>query len=178
MRQSIGLSGELVPGSTYLGGPAWSVSVNLPDEDSLKIVIADFRLLYTDTNASSAMRALSILRRSARARETPQGEEVIEALKAVRQYIQQRRNEDPVGKILDAEPDGTLVERRPQDIIALWFNGEYFHDDHELAEQLEPVDGLDVDMLRMALHTVIRDHVKAWIVIRNTVRGVLAAHHA
>ena len=54
MCQDIGLSGELLPGATYLGGPAWSVSVKVPDEDSLKIVITDFRLLYTDTNASSA----------------------------------------------------------------------------------------------------------------------------
>ena len=122
------------------------------------------------------MRALSILRRSARDRGTPQGEEAIKALKDVRHYIRQRRNADPVGKILDEEPDGTLVERRPKDVIDLWFNGEYFHDDHELAEQLEPGDGLDVGMLRMALHTAIRDHVRAWIVIRNTVRGVLTAH--
>lgn len=31
-------------------------------------------------------------------------------------------------------------------------------------------------MLRLSLHNAMRDHINAWIVIRNTARGVLDAY--
>jgi hypothetical protein len=175
MQQRIGLTGEHVPGQSYLGGPAWSIGVTVPDEPSVKAVIADFRILYTDANRCSAMRVLRLLQTSAHRRGAPEGREAIEALKKIRAYLKTRRRHDPVGHILDEDDDGVLVDRSPEDIIDLWFNGEYFHDDQDKAEQLEGEQRLDVEMLRIALHTAIRDHVRAWMIVRNTADGVLTA---
>jgi len=128
-----------LPGASHLGGQAWNLGVDVPNEALLKSVIGDFRLLYTDTNRSSAMRVLKILERSAYERGTPTGRAAIEALKEIR-------------------------------------NGEYFHDGQEFAAELEPGDDLGVGMLRLTLHTAIRDHVYAWIVIRKTTSELLDAY--
>src|ERR1700748_798865 len=93
MRARIGLGGELIPGATHLGGPAWSISVDLPDEESVKSVIADFRILYTDTNQCSAMRVLKLLSGSAKRRGTPQGDALIEAFRVIRRHLNGRRAE-------------------------------------------------------------------------------------
>jgi hypothetical protein len=176
MEHQIGMRGELLPGASHLGGQAWNLGVEVPNEALLKSVIGDFRLLYTDTNRSSAMRVLKILERSAYERGTPTGRTAIEALKEIRKYLHERRKTDPVGQILDADQDGTLVARSPEDIVNVWFNGEYFHDDQEFAAKLEPGDDLGVGMLRLTLHTAIRDHVYAWIVIRKTTSELLDAY--
>jgi hypothetical protein len=175
MQQRIGLTGEQIPGQSYLGGPAWSIGVKVPDELSVKAVIADFRILYTDTNQCSAMRVLKLLQASAYRRGTPKGREGIEALKDIRTHLKTRRKRDPVAHILDEDDDGVLVDRSPEEIIDLWFNGEYFHDDRDKAEQIEGEQRLDIEMMRVVLHTAIRDHVRAWMVIRNTADGVLSA---
>jgi len=176
MEHRFGMHGELLPGTSHLGGQAWNLGIDVPDEVLLKSVIGDFRLLYTDTNRSSAMRVLKILQRSAYERGTPAGRAAIEALKEIRKYLQERRKTDPVGQILDADQVGTLVARSPEDIINVWFNGEYFHDDQEFAAELEPGDDLGVGMMRLALHTAIRDHVSAWTVIRKTASALLDAY--
>jgi hypothetical protein len=175
MRQRIGLTGEQVPGQSYLGGPAWSIGVDVPDEPLVKAVIGDFRILYTDKNQCSTMRVLKLLQASAYQRNTAEGRTAIEGLKAIRKHLVSRRKQDPVAHILDEDEDGALVDRSPAAIIDLWFHGEYFHDDPDKAEQLEGGPSLDVEMMRVVLHTAIRDHVRAWIVIRNTANGVLSA---
>jgi hypothetical protein len=175
MKHPIGLNGELLPGVSPTGDPAWNVSVRLPPEESVKPIIGDFRMLYTDTNQCSAMRVLRILSRSASARGTSEGRDAIEALRDIRQQLQERRKSDPAGKILETSQDGSLVERPPKDIIDVWFNGEYFHDDRELAEQLLPAGSMNVEMLRMTLHNAIRDYVRIWRAIRNTADGLLDA---
>jgi hypothetical protein len=176
MEHQIGMHGELLPGASHVGGQAWNLGIDVADEALLKSVIGDFRLLYTGTNRSSATRVLKILQRSANERGTPAGRAAIEALRKIRKYLQERRKTDPVGQILDADQDGTLVARSPEDIINVWFNGEYFHDDPEFAAELEPGDDLGVGMLRLTLHTAIRDHVHAWIVIRKTTSALLDAY--
>lgn len=144
MEHRFGMHGELLPGASHLGGQAWNLGIDVPDEALLKSVIGDFRLLYTDKNRSSAMRILKILQRSAYERGTPAGRAAIEALKEIRKHLQERRKTDPVGQILDADQHGTLVARSPENIIDTWFNGEYFHDDPESAAELEPGDDLVV----------------------------------
>jgi hypothetical protein len=178
MQQRIGLTGEQIQGQSYLGGPAWSIGVNVPDEPSVKAVIADVRIRYTDTNQCSAMRVIKLLQASGYRRGTPEGRKAIEALKEIRAHLKTRRKRDPVAHILDEDDDGFLVDRSPEDIIDLWFNGEYFHDDRDKAEQLEGEQRLDVEMMRVVLHTAIRDHVRAWMVLRNTANGVLSATEA
>ena len=97
MQQRIGLTGEQIPGQSYLGGPAWSIGVQVPDELSVKAVIADFRILYTDTNQCSAMRVLKLLQASAYRRGTPEGREAIEALKEIRTHLKHPAEARPGG---------------------------------------------------------------------------------
>ena len=177
MEHRFAMHGELLPGVSHLGGQAWNIGIDVPDEELLKSVIGDFRLLYTDQNRSSATRILKILQRCAHERGTSTAQAAVKALKEIRKYLGQRRKIDPVGQILDADEDGTLVARSPEDIIN-WFNGEYFHDDQKFAAELEPGDDLGVEMMRLGLHTAIRDHVAAWTVIRKTASALLDAYPA
>jgi hypothetical protein len=87
MQQRIGLTGEVLPGQSYLGGPAWSIGVDAPDEPAVKAVVTDFRVRYTDTNQCSAMRVLRLLQTSAYRRSTPEGRKAVEALKEVRTHL-------------------------------------------------------------------------------------------
>src|ERR1700722_7726350 len=71
MEHRFGMHSELLPDALHLGGQAWNLGIDLPEEALLKSVIGDFRLLYTDKNRSSAMRILKILQHSAYERDTP-----------------------------------------------------------------------------------------------------------
>jgi len=80
---------------------------------------------------------------------------------------------DPV-KLLEEDEQGVTVARSPESIIDTWFNGEYFHDDPEFAEQLTPSDSAAVEMMRLSLHTAMRDFIVYWGRIRDLVKRVLA----
>jgi hypothetical protein len=178
VQQPIGMSGAAVPGESHLGGQAWEIGLNLPSEESLKAIIGDFRQLYTDSNKTSAASVLNILKRSAHDRGTDSGVKAIAAMKELGIQLQSRRKRDPVASVFDAGQAGLLTERSPGEIIAVWFNGEYFHDEPKIAAEVEVRDDLGVGMFRMSLHTAIRDYLDKWIVIANTAQLVLVAFPA
>ena len=172
-RSTSAVRGTLIPGETFLGGPAWQIGVDGPGEAAVKAVIGDFRQLYGDHNRASAAKVLKILQRSAHARGTDAGRDMIAKLKGLRNALRDRRERDPRGKLLEETRSGAMVERPPRDIIDTWFNGEYFHDEPELAAQLGPDGHAAAEMMRLSLHTAIRDHLAYWNALREVAVAVL-----
>lgn len=167
------LRGTMIPGASYLGGPAWQIGVDGPEEEAVKAVVGDFRQLYTDSNNASAAKVLKILQNSAYARGTDAGREMIGRLRALRKALQNRRKRDPRGKMLEEDGSGGSVERSPADIIKTWFNGEYFHDEPQLAAELSPGGHAGVEMMRLSLQTAIRDYLAYWTALRDFAAAVL-----
>lgn len=168
-----GLRAQAIPGVSYLGGPAWRMGITGPSEEEIKAVIGDFRQLYTATNRASAARVLNILKCSAHARGTDTSRKMIASLKALGATLRHRAKHDPRGMLLEEDSLGVSAERSPSDIIDTWFNGEYFHDDPELARQLAEDDNPAVDMMRMSLQMAIRDYLAYWTALRNLAVEVL-----
>lgn len=162
-----------IPGTTYLGGPAWQIGVEGPDEQAVKAAVGDFRQLYTDNNNASAMKVLKILQRAAFGRDTDASHEMIRHLRGLRRTLEKRRKVDPRGKMLEEDPSGGSTERSPDDIIQTWFNGEYFHDDRERASELSPNGHAAVEMMRLSLQMAMRDYLSYWTSIRNIAAAVL-----
>lgn len=171
---TVGLRATNIPGATYLGGPAWQIQSDGLDEQTVKAAVGDFRQIYTESSSVSAAKALRVLSASAGRRRTPASREMIEKLRAMKKTLAKRRREDPRGKLLEEDGDGALVERSPEDIIKTWFNGEYFHEDTDLAEQLEPSGHAAVEMMRLSLHTAMRDFMAYWTLLRDLAERVLA----
>jgi hypothetical protein len=167
------LRATAIPGATYLGGPAWHMRVEGPDEQAVKAVVGDFRQLYTDSSNASAMKVLKILQAAGYQRGTDASREMIEQLRALRGVLKQRKKFDPRGKLLEEDPAGGSVERTPDDTIQTWFNGEYLHDDHECAVELAPQGAASVEMMRLSLQSAMRDYLSYWTLIRNLAAAVL-----
>lgn len=168
-----GLRATLIPGATVLGGPAWQIAIDGPPEEAVREVIGDFRQLYKDAGQTSAAKVISILKHSARERDTDAGRAMITRLKELTTIIERRRKADPRGKLLEEDAGGVFVERSPHDILNTWFNGEYFHDDRELAMELSPDGHASVEMMRLGLHTTIRDYLSYWTTLRELAGWVL-----
>jgi hypothetical protein len=145
-----GLRATLLPGATVLGG------------------------LYTDSNNASAAKVAAILKRRAYERGTDASRQMIDRLRELGAALRKRRVEDPWGKVLEEDQSGALVERSPEDIINTWFNGEYFHDEPELAAELAPDGHGAVEMMRLSLHMAMRDYIRYWSTLRDLVEKVLA----
>ena len=162
-----------IPGATYLGGPAWQIGVEGPDEQAVKAAVGDFRQLYTDHNNASAMKVIKILQRAASRRGTDASRDMIEQFRTLRRTLEKRRKIDPRGKMLEEDPSGGSIERSPDDIIQTWFNGEYFHDDRERASELSPDGHAAVEMMRLSLQMAMRDYLAYWTSVRDIAAAVL-----
>ena len=167
------LRGTMIPGATYLGGPAVQMAVDGPSEEMVKAVAVDFRQIYTDTNNASAMRVMKILQDSARRRGSDEGEEIVTAIRDLRKRIQGRKQHDPRGVFLEETELGEFREKTPEEIVAIWMNGEYFHDDRGFADELDPAGHMSTEMMRMSLQMAIRDFVQYWTVLRDLAFGIL-----
>lgn len=167
------LKGVMIPGAETLGGPAWQFGVEGPSEEQVKAVIGDFRQLYTDTKKASASRVMNILKASAKRRDNTISAEVIDALRNLKTRIKRRKAHDPRGVFLEETAPGESVERSPEEIIAIWLNGEYLHEDLDLADLIDPPGHMSNEMMRMSLQMAIRDFIAYWSAIQQLVNVVL-----
>jgi hypothetical protein len=161
-----------LPGQFVVGGPAWQIAVNRADENLVKAAVGDFRLVYTDSAPVSAARALRVLSSSAKRAGTSAGERAIDDLRLMRKRLQERRKIDPRGRLLEEAPDGGTIERSPEEIIDIWFNGEYFHEDARHADHLTPPDHMTVQMLRFSFQMAMRDFIAYWSRIADLAKAV------
>jgi hypothetical protein len=167
------LTGVMVPGVETLGGPAFQIGVEGPSEEQVKAVIGDFRQLYTDTNKASASRVMNILKASAKRQGNAISTEVIDALRNLKTRIKRRKAHDPRGVFLEETTQGESVERTPGEIVSIWLNGEYLHEDLDLADLLDPPGHMSNEMMRMSLQMSIRDFIAYWTAIQQLVDVVL-----
>ncbi len=165
--------GMQIPGGTYMGGPAWKIRVDGPSEAEVKTVISDFRQLYTDTTRTSAMKVLKILERRAYERGTDPSKQMIDQLKGLRAELKRRKEEDPRGKFLEEGPEGETITPTPDNIVQTWFNGIFFHDEPELAAELERDGHMTVEMFRWSLQMTIKDLITCWGHLRELAECVL-----
>jgi hypothetical protein len=167
------LKGVMIPGAETLGGPAFQIGVEGPSEEQVKAVIGDFRQLYTDTNKASAARVMNILKASAKRQGNAISTEVIDALRSLKKRIKRRKAHDPRGVFLEETTLGESVERTPENVIAIWLNGEYLHEDLDLADLIDPPGHMSNEMMRMSLQMAIRDFIAYWSAIQQLVNVVL-----
>lgn len=153
---------ESIPGATYLGGPAWQVKTEGPSHEAVMAVVLAFRQLYIKTNQASAARVMNILSLSGQRSETAAGKEVIAFIRALKRDMKKRLTHDPYGVFLEETGPGESTERTPGEIVAIWLNGEYFHDDRDLADQLDPPGHMSYEMMQMSLQMTIRDFIRYW----------------
>lgn len=153
---------ESIPGTTYLSGPAWQLKAEGPSQEAVMAVILAFRQLYIETNKASAARVMNILSLSGQRSETAAGKEVIAFVRALKRDMKKRLAHDPRGVFLEESGSGELLERTPAEIVAIWLNGEYFHDDRDLADQLDPPGHMSYEMMQMSLQMTIRDFIRYW----------------
>jgi len=166
------LRATFLPGVTAVGGPAWNIAATGPDDEAVKAVVGDFRQLYTDHNPTSGTSVIKILSRSASRRGTDAGARMCSALRELRREMARRRLEDPRGKLLEEQLDGSTAERSPDEIIKTWMNGEYLHDDLEKASEI-PLGHGATEMMRISLQMAMRDFLSYWVRIRAIAAAVL-----
>lgn len=167
------LKGVMIPGAETLGGPAWQIGVEGPSEEQVKAVIGDFRQIYIDTNQASAARVMNILKASAKRRGNAISAEVIDALRRMKTRIKRRKTHDPRGVFFEETTLGESVERTPENIISIWLNGEYLHEDVDLAGLIDPPGHMSNEMMRMSLQMAIRDFIAYWTAIQELVNVAL-----
>jgi hypothetical protein len=156
------LSMESIPGATYLGGPAWQVKTEGPSQEEVTAVMLAFRQLYVETNKASAPRVMNILSLSGKRSSTTAGEEVIAFVRVLKRDMKRRLTRDPYGVFLEETGPGESIERTPGAIVNIWLNGEYFHDDRDLADQLDPPGHMSYETMQMSLQMTIRDFIRYW----------------
>lgn len=169
----IGFGMTMIPGDQTMGGQAWRIRVEGASKKEVKAAVLDFRQLYTDSNPTSATRILKILSESAHARATDVARHAIEDLKGMRKALHDRKKTDPHGAMFEETSLGESVVRTPEELIKTWFNGEAFHDDRDLDQQVGPEGEPMSEMLMFGLQTAIQDHIKYWTRIRDLVVEVL-----
>ncbi len=160
------------PGPGPHGGQGWTVQIDGPDERGVKLIIGDFRQIYTHTNRTSAPRIITMLKSHAHERGTDASRRMIHELKDFGKQMRRRKREDPRGYYLEETPDGGSIKRSPDSIVQDWFNGVYFHDDLE-ASDLERDGHALVEMLRWALQYTIKDSISEWGKLKSLVEAVL-----
>jgi hypothetical protein len=161
-----------VPGPGPRGGFGWSFQVDGPDEREVKVIIGDFRQIYTQTHRTSAPRIIKMLKRHAYERDTDASRLMIHDLKVFGKQLGKRKKEDPRGYVLEETPDGGSIKRSPDSIVQDWFNSVYFHDDVE-ASDLERDGHPTVEMSRWTFQYTIKDFIRDWGKLRFLVEAIL-----
>lgn len=157
--------GHRMKGTLVGVGVVQNLRVDSPGEEAVRAVVGLFRELYVDSNETSAKAVLGILDRHARLRRCALATQAREELRTFRDRLTNRKLKDPYGVYLEEEPSGSaLVERPPSQIVDLWLNGEYLHYDLEKADQLGELEPA-TEMMRMTLHSAIRDYAREWSAI-------------
>jgi hypothetical protein len=165
---------ESIRGATYLGGPAWQVKTEGPSEETVMAVMLAFRQLYVETNRTSAARVINILSRSGQRSANAAGGEVIAFCRTLKRDMKRRLTHDPRGVFLEESGPGEAIERTPEEIVAIWLNGEYFHDDRELADQLDPPGHMSYEVMQVSLQMTIRDFIRYWDALGQLVKLALS----
>lgn len=168
------LSMESIPGASHLGGPAWQLKAEGPSQEAVMAVILPFRQLYVETNKSSVARVANILKVSARRSGTSAGDEVIAFLRALKRDMSKRLAHDPYGSHMEETSLGESEVRTPAEIVGIWLNGEYFHDDRDLADQIDPPGHASYEMMQMSLQLTIRDFIRYWSALAELVSFALS----
>jgi hypothetical protein len=154
------------------GGQGWTVQIDGPDEREVKMIIGDFRQIYTPTHRTSAPRVITMLKEHAHERDTDASRRMIRELKECGKQLRRRKREDPRGYYLEETPDGDSIKRSPDSVVRDWFNGVYFHDDLE-ASELERDGHTIVEMLRWTLQYTIKDSISEWGKLKRLVEAIL-----
>lgn len=165
---------ESIPGANYLGGPAWQVKIEGPSQEAVMAVVLPFRQLYVETNKASAARVMNILSHSGQRSKTAAGKDVIAFVRALKRDMRKRLSHDPYGVFLEETGPGESAERTPGEIVAIWLNGEYFHDDRDLADLLDPPGHMSYEMMQMSLQLTIRDFIRYWDALSHLVSLALS----
>jgi hypothetical protein len=116
---------------------------------------------------------MNILKASARRQGNTISTEVIDALRSLKTRIKRRKAHDPRGVFFEETSIGESVERTPENIISIWLNGEYLHEDGDLADLIDPPGHMSNEMMRMSLQMAIRDFIAYWSAIQQVVNLVL-----
>lgn len=165
-----GLRATAIPGATYMGGPAWNLSLDGPDQEAVKAVAGDFRQLWSDRETASAARVIEILKGSAAARGSDASGVIISQLQSLEKRLRDRNERDPRGAVLE-EARG---ERPPGEIIRAWLYGEYLHGDYEKAIDIGDGDpGATPAIMQFSLQTAIHDFLEMWMYLGRLVRAVV-----
>ena len=153
-------------GQEEVDGPLQMEHSHPGGEEALLAALPVFRQIYnTSDERGSATRAISILKRSAKARGTPDGRKLIDLLKGHTTAIEGLEKENGGLQImLNGEP---LFFGR---IIDLWLNGDYMHHDEDKAAILEKAPR---DILAFQLHGAIVSFRQCYCVLANVVRRCL-----
>jgi hypothetical protein len=171
-KASLDIIATPVPGPGPRGGCGWSFQVDGPDEREVKVIIGDFRQIYTKSHRTSASRVIKMLKRHAHERDTDASRRMIYDLKAFGKQLGRRKQEDPRGYLLEETPDGDSITRSPDSLVQDWFNSVYFHDDPK-ASDLERDGYATVEMSRWAFQYTIKDFIGDWGKLRLLVEAIL-----
>lgn len=168
------LRARILPGQTEAGGQAWEIVPSGADQEAVKAASGDFRQLWTDSNRSSAASAMSILKNAAKRNGSDKSRKMIANLREFGEELKERGRTDPRGKVLTEADGGGSREMPPREIINLWLNGEYLHDDLDKANEL----GLDEEsamaaLTQFSLQSAIFDYISYWSALAKLVRQVL-----
>lgn len=170
IQQRPGLRATAINGATYLGGPAWSLSLDGPDQEAVKAVAGDFRQLWSDRESTSAASVIQILKAHAAARGSDGSRVIITQLEALEERLSDRNERDPRAAVLE-EGRG---QRPPREIIRAWLYGEYLHGDYEKAVDVGDGDpGAVPAIMQFSLQTAIHDFLDMWMYLGRLVQAVV-----
>lgn len=154
-----GLKAKSVPGATYLGGPAWSLSNDGAAQEDIKALSGDFRQCWAPSEKTSATKLIEMLRRHAARRKTDASAEMVRWLSDYEGRLECRAEADPRGAMLD-EMEGQIA---PSKIVESFLHGEYLHPDYEKAQFVGDGDeGAAPAMMGFSLEMTLRDFVHLW----------------
>jgi hypothetical protein len=106
------------------------------------------------------------------ARATATGDKLAKALNQYRASLAERDRIDPRMGILVEDPDDSSSTQTPRQVIDVFLNGDLLHYDLDKAEELEE-DPHYTEMLRVMLHSAIRDFAVLWRRLAALVQSIL-----
>lgn len=145
-------------------GIAENIRFDGPDRAAAQHVVGIFRELYGGRHdTTSGARIASIIGQHAKARATPQGDHLAEALGGFRKALAERKKTDSRMGILvaDDEPDAPTTSTTPDEVIDLILNGDLLHFEPAKAAALAE-DPMHTQMMWMMLFSTIRDFASMW----------------
>ncbi len=145
-------------------GPA-SEELTYPGEEAVRAVVAPFRQLYNHREPSSYDAVLNLLSDHVHDRESLRQAEAQEALRDLKKWKREALRFQGFAMNLNG------WRPAPKDIIDLFFNGLYFHSDHEQAGILD--GGMPDAFLRFEFLMTVQILARVFAVGRNVVRIVL-----